>query len=146
MSLASVRLCTSSILEFFWDLYPNSLRGTPKEDSAKPASFSYRAGDLNRRGAPGEARVKERNSCGHSLYSQTFLGDCIMSKERPKRNIIQKKYVSKDSPLPYLLSNAMALFKFALLVSMKMHKLSSRTAKVTIRQPVHYLGQIFYKR
>lgn len=49
-------------------------------------------------GAPGEARVKERNSCGHSLYSQTFFwGDCIMSKERPKRNIIQKKYVSKPT-------------------------------------------------
>lgn len=43
-----------------------------------------------------ERRVKERNSCGHSFYSQTFFfGDCIMSKERPKRNIIQKKYVSK---------------------------------------------------
>lgn len=37
-----------------------------------------------------------------------------MSKERPKRNIIQKKYVSKSTPLPYLLTNrAIALFKFA---------------------------------
>lgn len=35
-----------------------------------------------------------------------------MSKERPKRNIIQKKYVSKNTPLPYLLANAIALFKF----------------------------------
>lgn len=43
-----------------------------------------------------------------------------MSKERPKRNIIQKKYVSKTpTPLLNLLTNAIALFKFALLVSMK---------------------------
>lgn len=25
-----------------------------------------------------------------------------MSKERPKRNIIQKKYVSKNAPFPYI--------------------------------------------
>lgn len=53
-----------------------------------------------------------------------------MSKERPKRNIIQKKYVSKNAPLPNMLTKAFTLFKFALLVSMKMHKLSSRTVKV----------------
>lgn len=77
---------------------PNSSNGeTPKEDSAKPASFSLQSRGFKSSfgGAPGEAIVKERNSCGHSLYSQTFLGDCIMSKERPKRNIIQKKYVSE---------------------------------------------------
>lgn len=68
-----------------------------------------------------------------------------MSKERPKRNIIQKKYVSKTHLCLKMLSNAVALFKFALLVSMKMHKLSSRTVKVTIRQLVSYLGQISYK-
>lgn len=77
---------------------PNSSNGeTPKEDSAKPASFSLQSRGFKSSfgGAPEEAIVKERNSCGHSLYSQTFLGDCIMSKERPKRNIIQKKYVSE---------------------------------------------------
>lgn len=78
---------------------PNSSNGeTPKEDSAKPASFSLQSRGFKSSfgGAPEEARIKERNSCGHSLYSQTFLGDCIMSKERPKRNIIQKKYDDSD--------------------------------------------------
>lgn len=46
--MASVRPCSPSTLDFFWDLHPNSLRETPTEDSAKPVSFSYRAGDLNR--------------------------------------------------------------------------------------------------
>lgn len=68
-----------------------------------------------------------------------------MSKERPKRNIIQKKYVSKPTFslffMPHLLTNAIALFKFA---SMKMHKLSSRAVKVTISLSVHYLGQISF--
>lgn len=71
-----------------------------------------------------------------------------MSKERPKRNIIQKKYVSKKNTFLCLivLSNAIALFKFAWLGSMKMHKLSSRAVKVTVRRLVHYLGQISFKR
>lgn len=99
---------------------PNSSNGeTPKEDSAKPASFSLQSrGFKSSFGAPGEAIVKERNSCGHSLYSQTFLGDCIMSKERPKRNIIQKKYVSERWYFYYYYycqkcSLISALFKFA---------------------------------
>lgn len=54
-----------------------------------------------------------------------------MSKERPKRNIIQKKYVSRTTSLPYMITDAIALFKFASLVSMKTLKLSSRTVKVT---------------
>lgn len=136
MSLASVRLCSSSTLEYIYlyiytsvyiDIYisggfnPNSSNGeTPKEDSAKPASFSLQSrGFKSSFGAPGEAIVKERNSCGHSLYSQTFLGDCIMSKERPKRNIIQKKYVSERWYFYYYYyycqkcSLISALFKFA---------------------------------
>lgn len=58
-----------------------------------------------------------------------------MSKERPKRNIIQKKYVSRASAFCLLLPpDAAALVQVALLVSAKMRKLSSRTAEVPAGQ------------
>lgn len=83
-------------------------------------------------GAPGEARVKEkRHSCGHSLYSQHLsFWDCIMSKERPKRNIIQKKYVSTKRFF-FCLFHALGLNSSFCLCSMKRHKLSLGYVEVT---------------
>lgn len=75
-------------------IYNRIVKGeTPKEDSAKPASFFLQSRGFKSSfaGAPGEARVKERNSCGHSLYSLTFfLG---LHNEQGKT---QEKYHSKE--------------------------------------------------
>lgn len=99
VSLGPVRLCPSSTLEsrgfisrLLWG------EQAPGDSCKEPASFSDRAGDLNRHlvGAPGEARVKRKEIHVAILsIAKHFWWDCIMSKERPKRNIIQKKYVSK---------------------------------------------------
>lgn len=60
-----------------------------------------------------------------------------MSKERPKRNIIQKKYVSRASAFCLLLPpDAAALVQVAPLLSAEMRKLSSRTAKLPAGQPL----------
>lgn len=66
-----------------------------------------------------------------------------MSKERPKRNIIQKKYVSTNTSLPKLLTNAVRCIQ-VYLARLDENKLSSGTVKLTITQLVYYLGQICF--
>lgn len=74
VSLGLVRLCSSSTLKF-GDLYPTSLRGNTEGGFCQASELFLQSRGFKSSfgGAPGEARVKERNSCGHSLYSQTFF-------------------------------------------------------------------------
>ncbi|CAL1584715.1 unnamed protein product [Knipowitschia caucasica] len=61
------------------------------------ASVSYQAGDLNRHLVVLRERRESKKEIHVAILSRAkHFGDSIMSKERPKRNIIQKKYDDSD--------------------------------------------------
>lgn len=94
VSLGPVRLWPSSTLEFLWDLYPSSLRGNTEGGFCKsPASFSYRAGDLNRHLVVLRERresKKEIHVAILSIAKHLFLG---LHNEQGKT---QEEYHSKE--------------------------------------------------